>query len=86
MTALTLHAIDDELSDALHRHASENGKSLNQAAKELLARALGLEGADQRPDPGFMRFAGRMSASEARKLGEAVERADFSRIDPEDWK
>ena len=86
MTALTLHANNDELSDALRRHALENGKSLNQAAKELLARALGLEGGGKRPDPGFMRFAGGLSTADARKLREAVDRADFSRIDPEDWK
>ena len=86
MTSLTLHAIDDELSDALRRHALENGKSLNQAAKDLLALALGLEGESKRPDPGFMRFAGGLSSADARKLRETVDRADFSRVAPEDWK
>jgi plasmid stability protein len=85
MTSLTLHAIDDPLADALRRHAAETGTSLNQSAKALLARALGLDDAPARPEPSFMRFAGRLDRASAAKLRTAVENADFSRVDPADW-
>ena len=86
MTALTLHAIDVELADALRRRASELGESLNQTAKGLLAMSLGLVGERNRPDPGFMRFAGRLSSKEATEMKRFVEEADFSKVNPEDWK
>ena len=86
MTALTLHAMDDDLSDALRRRAAEMGESLNQTAKGLLARALGLSGRQERPAPGFMRFAGRLSSRDAAELRTFVDGADFSKVDPEDWK
>jgi plasmid stability protein len=85
MTSLTLHAIDDPLADALRRHAAETGTSLNQSAKALLARALGLDDAPARPEPSFMRFAGRLDRASAAKLRTAVENADFSRVDSADW-
>ena len=85
MTSLTLHAIDDTLADALRRHAAETGTSLNRSAKALLARALGVESPAARPDPSFMRFAGRLSPAGAAKLRAAVETAGFSRVDPADW-
>ena len=86
MAAITLHAMDDDLASALRRHAAEAGESLNQAAKDLLARALGLVGASHRPEPGFMRFAGTLSSRDAKNLKSFVDNADFSKVDPEDWK
>ena len=86
MNALTLHAMDVELVDALRRRASELGESLNQTAKTLLAMSLGLSGAREKPAPGFMRFAGRLSAKDATEMRRFVENADFSKVNPEDWK
>ena len=86
MTAITLHAMDDDLATALRRHAAEAGESLNQAAKRLLARALGLDGVSRRPEPGFMRFAGSLPARDAKRLKSFVDDADFSKVDPRDWK
>ena len=57
MSALTLHAMDDRLVIALRRYASELGTSLNQAAKTLIASALGVSSSRERRPPGFMRFA-----------------------------
>ncbi|MBR6022352.1 MAG: hypothetical protein IK066_08030 [Kiritimatiellae bacterium] len=85
MTSLTLHAIPGALSDALRNRAEETGASLNQTAKELLARALGLDPAADRPSPGFMRFAGRLDPDGAARLRAAVDAADFSRVNPADW-
>lgn len=86
MTALTLHAIDDDLSAALRHHAAESGESLNHAAKSLLRLALGLTSAARRPESGFMRFAGSLSAAAAREMRDFVDHADFSKVDPRDWK
>ena len=86
MTALTLHAMDEDLATALCRHAAEAGESLNQTAKNLLARALGLAGASHRPEPGFMKFAGLLSPRAAKDLRAFVDHAEFSKVDEADWK
>lgn len=86
MSDLTLHAMDENLATALRRHAEETGESLNQAAKGLLALALGVAEGEKRAAPGFMRFAGRLSAKDAAKMRAAVESADFSRVDERDWR
>lgn len=79
MGDLTLHAVDETLTAALRRHAEETGTSPEQAAKELLALALGVAEGGTRAAPGFMRFAGRLSAKAAAKMRAAVEAADVSR-------
>ena len=86
MSELTLHAMDETLTEALRRHAAESGASLNQTAKNLLAMALGVSAKKVRPAPGFMRFAGRLSEKEAAEIRAAVEEADFSRVDMRDWR
>ena len=53
MSDLTLHAMDDDLAAALRRHAEETGASLNQAAKGLLALALGVAEGGKRATPGL---------------------------------
>ena len=86
MSALTLHALDDSLALALRRRADELGTSLNQAAKALLAAALGLTKAEQRPRPGFLKFAGSISGRDAKSMMAFVDDADFSKVSAEDWK
>lgn len=86
MNALTLHAMDDNLAFALRRHAAELGTSINQAAKALLAGALGLTAADKRTPPGFLKFAGGLSRREASGLRAFVDDAAFSKVDEADWK
>lgn len=86
MSDLTLHAMDETLAAALRRRAEETGASLNQAAKSLLAAALGVSADRERPAPGFMRFAGRLSAQDAAEMRTALRAADFSRVDERDWR
>ena len=86
MSALTLHAMDDRLVIALRRYASELGTSLNQAAKTLIARALGVSSSRERRPPGFMRFAGGFTSEDAAELRSFVEAASFSKVDESDWK
>lgn len=86
MSSLTLHAMDEELFGALRRRAEEGGMSLNQAAKQLLASALGVMGGRRRAEPGFMKFAGSLSAEDAAELRAHVASADFSQVGEDDWK
>lgn len=86
MNALTLHAMDDRLVVALRRYASELGTSLNQAAKTLIASALGLSSSRERRTPGFMRFAGGFTSEDAAELRSFVDAASFSKINESDWK
>lgn len=85
MTTLTLHALDESLAKTLVNRAKQNGKSLNETAKELLTSALGLSPAkriDRHEE--FARFSGILSDKDARSIQEGM--ADFSKIDRELWK
>ena len=86
MNALTLHAMDDRLVIALRRYASKLGTSLNQAAKTLIASALGVSSSRERRPPGFMRFAGGFTSEDAAELRSFVDAASFSKVDESDWK
>ena len=86
MNALTLHAMDDSLAFALRKYAAELGVSINQAAKSLLAGALGLTAKRKRTAPGFLKYAGGLSHGEAAELRAFVDDAAFSRIDKSDWE
>ena len=86
MSALTLHAMDDSLAFALRTHAAELGVSINQAAKSLLASALGLTAKRKKASPGFLKYAGGLSHDEASELRAFVDGAAFSRIDKSDWE
>ena len=57
-----------------------------EAAKALLAGALGLTTADRRRRPGFLRFAGSISRKDAESMMAFVNDAEFSKVSAEDWK
>jgi hypothetical protein len=77
----TLRAIPKTLDAALRRRAKQESKSLNTVAIEALARGLDLS-----PTP--VEFADLDSLigswNEDPAFDNAV--ADFSRVDPDDWK
>lgn len=83
MSTITIHA-EDYLAVALREHAERLGKSVNLAAKEILASALGLVAKPKRRMPSFMKCAGMISHEAADELRAA--QADFSRVDEEMWK
>ena len=83
MSTITIHA-EDYLAVALREHAERLGKSVNMAAKEILAGALGLVHKPKRKVPSFMKCAGILSSAAADELRAA--QANFSRIDEEMWK
>lgn len=83
MSTITIHA-EDYIAVALREHAERMGKSVNMAAKEILAGALGLVQKPKRRTPSFMKCAGILSHEAADELRAA--QADFSRVDEEMWK
>ena len=83
MSTITIHA-EDYIAVALREHADKVGKSVNMAAKEILAAALGLVQKPKRRTPSFMKCAGMLSHEAAEELRAA--QAEFSRVDGEMWK
>jgi hypothetical protein len=85
MKSMTVHKMDDLLLDAIKERAEAKGESLNATIKELLSRAVGLEGnqADPTRSSGYRRFLGRWTADEATAFDKAT--ADFEGIDENDW-
>lgn len=85
MKSMTIHKIDDLLLEAIKERAEAKGESLNATIKDLLARAVGLEGNQENParSSGYRRFLGRWTADEAAAFERAT--ADFERIDASDW-
>ena len=66
MSVLTIHA-EEYLADAVRAHADRMGTSVNVAAKELLASALGLlKPPRKRHD--FSEFCGVLKKSEADEI------------------
>lgn len=75
MTQLTLRGFDPELERRLRALARRNATSLNKAALQLMRRGAGLEGAGSSGQPAggrLAKFAGRMSAAEARSIDQAI--------------
>ena len=85
MTTLTLHALDERLAVKLRSKAKREKKSLNRAAQELLAQALGVTPSKpQGHRAEFQAFCGIWTEKEAREFDLAIE--PFSRIDEGLWK
>jgi hypothetical protein len=85
MKSITLHNLDDQLTELITRRAREKGYSLNRTIKELLNKALGIT-----PDPEkdkkqeFMDLFGVWSDEEYQEFEEQTK--TFHKIDPDDWK
>jgi hypothetical protein len=83
MKHLTIRGISPDLAKALEKEARDRSQSLNQAVKDLLARALGrTEGGSY--DNGLGRFAGSWSEEDMRLFEERT--ASFEQIDDELWR
>lgn len=75
--------VPGELARALKAEARRRGVSLNQTVKDLLARALGLEGG-VRYDNGLGALAGSWSAGDLAEFEQAT--AGFEAVDDELWR
>ena len=82
---ITIHALEPAVEKRIRARARQQGKSLNQTVKELLAERVGVKAqaaADHRAD--FAEFAGVWSAAEARAFEAAT--ADLAEVNAEDWQ
>lgn len=82
MKSITIHNLDPETAKALDVFAQKNGSSLNKTIKELLRKALGLEG-KKGPQNQFSAFCGLWSTEELQEFEAAIK--PFEEPDPEFW-
>ena len=83
MSSITIHDIDESLSDRLSREARRRRTSKNALIKEILAREMGLPVNGSYTDD-YREFVGLWSAEEHREF-EKRQRENAS-VDPGDWK
>lgn len=83
--SITIHNLDETLSQLIEQRAKEEGNSLNKTIKDLLRQSLGVRrpGAEAKKRV-FDDVFGTWSEEEAREFEEKTK--VFERIDPEDWK
>ena len=85
MKSMTIHKIDDHVLELIKTLADEKGESINSAIKELLTKAVGVQGygAVDARESGYRRFLNRWTLEEAAAFEQAT--ADFDKIDESDW-
>lgn len=84
MKSITIHNLDDPLNTLIREKAKNEGLSLNNTIKNLLAEALGLsrkKGESRKND--FLDLCGVWSAEEVQEFNKQA--GDFEKIDREDW-
>jgi len=85
MKSITIHDLDDDLDRRIRALAMEKGLSLNKTIKFVLRMALGLEGGCQKARlDQFQDLFGAWSSSDFQAFQEQT--ADFSEVDPADWR
>ena len=85
MKSFTIHKLDEETGERLEELARKERASINQTAKKLLRKALGVQGAsvaERLRD--FEEFFGDWTEDEAAEFDEAVR--VFEDIDEESWR
>lgn len=85
MRTLTIHALEPAIEKRVRAKARREGKSINQALKELLATSVGIaspRAVDHRAD--FAEFNGIWTKGEGDSFEAAV--ADLKKVDLTDWK
>ena len=85
MKAITIHGLDDVLAGTLKKRALEQGESVNSLVRRLLGEAMGMKPRPKgRNRSEFASFSGVWTEQDRREFQERS--ADFSRVNPEDWK
>ena len=81
--AMTFRA-EPEFMAALRLYAKSIGLSVNSAIKEIVAPVIGVTEISR--DNGLSQFCGCLPKDVANEMLEFVDKADFSKVDPEDCK
>ena len=85
MNSITIHALDQQVADAIRKRAREQSISMNEFVKRILAESLGIKVPATPPHrDDFAGFCGTWNKDEAQAFEKRV--ADTARVDPEDWK
>ncbi len=85
MKSITIHGLDEKISDKISDIAREKGLSLNKTIKLLLSKALGFkEQAYQNRVNDFKQFSGIWSMDDFKAFNKSTK--DFGKVDKEDWK
>ncbi len=85
MKSISVHNLDDQLSDLIAFRARQEGLSMNRMIKKLLAESLGVRPKDEsvrRRE--FEEFCGIWSEEELREFEEGT--LDLRRVDEGDWQ
>jgi plasmid stability protein len=84
MKSITIHGLDEEMSERLARAATREGLSLNRTVKKILREALGINtspSTDHRAD--FEDLFGTWTDAETAAFNKRVR--EFGEIDREEW-
>ncbi|MGZ5425245.1 MAG: hypothetical protein ACXWH4_11860 [Candidatus Aminicenantales bacterium] len=83
MKSISVHGIDGEMEKAIEERAKNSGKSVNKIVKELIAKALGLDGKPPDNRAEFAELCGVWTDAEAAEFLEQI--ADLEVTDTKDW-
>jgi hypothetical protein len=84
MKSITIHNLDEPLDTLIREKARNEGLSLNNTIKKLLAESLGLSPKkDEERKKDFLDLFGSWSAGDVQDFKKLV--SDFEKIDPCDW-
>jgi hypothetical protein len=84
MKSITVHGLEDKIYEMIRKRAKSEGRSVNKVVKELIARALGLEGNRTDNTEDFANLCGVWTEEEAREFREVI--GVMARVDPEEWQ
>ena len=84
MKSITVHGLDDKTYEMIRKRAKSEGRSVNKVVKELIARALGLEGDRTDNTEEFIDLCGIWTKEEAQEFKEVV--GVMACVDPEEWQ
>jgi len=85
MKSITIHGLDEKVSEKISDLAREKGLSLNKTIKLLLQKALGFkEQTYQNRVDDFKQFSGIWSKDEFNTFNKSIK--GFEKVDKEDWK
>jgi len=84
MKSITVHGLEDKIYEMIRKRAKSEGRSVNKVVKELISRALGLEGNRTDNTEDFANLCGVWTEEEAREFREVI--GVMARVDPEEWQ
>ena len=83
MKSITIHNLEDDLTDAIQKMSIQIGLSQNEVIRKLLRQALNLSG-DYNSKKDFSSFRGLWNKKEGNDFNDAI--SIFEKIDEEIWE